>query len=966
LESRLLLHAGHDHLDAPAVYAVAPAPDAPSASAPKEACGCGALEPHEAAEQNTPPQSPPTSGPLTGPISGRVTQAVGDPLLPDIFPWASEADGYFYGYRVTDGTTLPGRTLLEFSSAIANDGLGPMYLRGGQVNNDGTQTVLQRIMHEGGGFHEVVAGTFTYHPAHSHIHFDDYGSYKLKQVLPGGGVWPEVASGAKVSFCLIDVDQYNLSLPNARPVSTPSPFSCGQTQGISVGWADVYGQGTDGQWIDVTDVPEGQYWLEVVVDVNNRLQESDETNNTLRILIDLDKPSPDPSVRTHSPSGTTETPVSSIEFDFDEPMNTSSFSVADDVASFTGPGGLDLRPQITGFTWVDNDTLRVSFNTRTADGTYTMVLGPQILSADNGRPMDQDGDETPGEATQDRYTATFAIDLPNPNPAVAAHRPNGATLLPLTNVEFDFNEPMNTSSFSVTDDVASFTGPGGADLRPQITGFAWVNNQTLRVNFTAQSAGGNYSMAIGPQILAADNGNAMDLDEDGVLGEVTQDRYTAPFAGSDGFGYVAYVAPFDPINLVPGGAGVVNTGIAGDDTTTSLNLGTNTFNFYGTNYGGVGQVQVSSNGLITFGGSSSEYDNSDLTTSPTQRTIAVLWDDWDLSRGATSEVLYKIEDNRATGGVSRLIIEWNDVPHYDGSTNNPTNTATYQAILQLNTGSSPGAILLNYPDADAGSATWNNGASATVGIKDVGTQGVNRLVVSRNTAAGPIASGRAVRIVKGPLPGVTASAFDYAAAVPALRYTFSQNVSASLDPGDLAVQRLGGGTVAATGVTYNAATNTATFTFAPGSLADGNYRATLGAAGVWLSGTGASLLADQVTEFFILAGDVNRDRAVNGTDFAMLAANFGKAGMTYDKGDVNGDGNVNGSDFALLAGNFGKSLPPPAAAVIAPPAPVPAVTVRKPPAPATRAAPRRLVSAAVAVRQPRGIVRHPTRPRRQV
>ena len=71
-------------------------------------------------------------------------------------------------------------------------------------------------------------------------------------------------------------------------------------------------------------------------------------------------------------------------------MNTASFSVAADVVSFTGPGGVDLKPQITGFTWVDSRTLRVDFARQTTQGTYTMVIGPQVLAADNGHAMDQD------------------------------------------------------------------------------------------------------------------------------------------------------------------------------------------------------------------------------------------------------------------------------------------------------------------------------------------------------------------------------------------------------------------------------------------------------------------------------------------------------------------------------------------------------------------------------------------------
>jgi uncharacterized delta-60 repeat protein len=145
-----------------------------------------------------------------------------------------------------------------------------------------------------------------------------------------------------------------------------------------------------------------------------------------------------------------------------------------------------------------------------------------------------------------------------------------------------------------------------------------------------------------------------------------------------------------------------------------------------------------------------------------------------------------------------------------------------------------------------------------------------------------------------------------------LSFTFAADVGASLSPDDLLVQDLRTSEpLAGQGVTvaYDAAANTATFTF-PARLADGNYRATLAAAGV-RDAAGTAMRADFGFDFFVLTGDVNRDRAVNGADFAILAGNFGKRGMTYGQGDVNGDGAVNGTDFAMLAGNFGKLMPAP-------------------------------------------------------
>src|SRR5262249_8244819 len=127
--------------------------------------------------------------------------------------------------------------------------------------------------------------TFTYHPEHGHIHFDEFAQFRLRAVLPDGGVGDIVAAGNKVSFCLLDVDRYNASGP-----ILPHFLNCGQILGISVGWADVYSRGLEGQSIEITNVPDGNYWLEVVVDPDNHIIESDETNNVARIQISLQRP----------------------------------------------------------------------------------------------------------------------------------------------------------------------------------------------------------------------------------------------------------------------------------------------------------------------------------------------------------------------------------------------------------------------------------------------------------------------------------------------------------------------------------------------------------------------------------------------------------------------------------------------------------------------------------------------------
>jgi hypothetical protein len=197
--------------------------------------------------------------------------------------------------------------------------------------------------------------------------------------------------------------------------------------------------------------------------------------------------------------------------------------------------------------------------------------------------------------------------------------------------------------------------------------------------------------------------------------------------------------------------------------------------------------------------------------------------------------------------------------------------------------------------------------------------------------------------------GLASRAFVFDQPPHRIRVTFNRDIDpATLRAADLTFVQVGPQDppeFTASAVTYDPNTRTAMFTLPPAGqqfLANGNYRATL-AAGAVSDASGNPLPAAALTDFFVLIGDVNRDRSVNGTDFAILAGNFGNSGMTYAQGDLNGDGSVNGSDFALLAGNFGTAVPAPAAlapvVVSDPPAtPAPAprrVIIRRPAPPRT-------------------------------
>ena len=200
--------------------------------------------------------------------------------LPDLVPIASTLTE-----RLSiDTSEQPGRQLMRFSTEIANAGTGPLEIWGGAASGS-SQEVFQRIYQEGGGSRDILAGEFVYHPGHGHIHFEAFATYDLKLLNASGTV---IASGGKTSFCLINIRN---PLPdvtaNAAVVHGRGGTTCGNVQGISTGYSDVYSASLDDQWIDVTGLSDGTYWLQITADPTNRILESDETNNVSQVRVTI-------------------------------------------------------------------------------------------------------------------------------------------------------------------------------------------------------------------------------------------------------------------------------------------------------------------------------------------------------------------------------------------------------------------------------------------------------------------------------------------------------------------------------------------------------------------------------------------------------------------------------------------------------------------------------------------------------
>lgn len=120
---------------------------------------------------------------------------------------------------------------------------------------------------------------FVYSGCHRHYHFRGAARYEL---LDASGVL--VRTGRKQGFCLQD------TLPSQLGAGTPPRrYDCSD-QGVQVGWADWYPATLDCQWIDVTDVPPGDYRLHVFWNPDRLMPESTLADNEGTIPIAIPPP----------------------------------------------------------------------------------------------------------------------------------------------------------------------------------------------------------------------------------------------------------------------------------------------------------------------------------------------------------------------------------------------------------------------------------------------------------------------------------------------------------------------------------------------------------------------------------------------------------------------------------------------------------------------------------------------------
>jgi Lysyl oxidase len=216
-------------------------------------------------------------------------QAAGLPDLDQVAPWKLDVS-------VVMGKGAP-RYRLGFRSGLHNLGTAPLAVVAVRRSGDKTMTakqVLAAADGSAGSGRPVGRLRFVSEETHRHWHLLDFIRYELRD--PDG--FELVARDRKSGFCLSDRFRTGEGAAALVPRKPVFAFDCGRDrpdllrvrQGISVGWGDVYERFREGQFIDVTDVPAGVYYLVHRVNPVRKIRERNYENNAASVLVQLSWP----------------------------------------------------------------------------------------------------------------------------------------------------------------------------------------------------------------------------------------------------------------------------------------------------------------------------------------------------------------------------------------------------------------------------------------------------------------------------------------------------------------------------------------------------------------------------------------------------------------------------------------------------------------------------------------------------
>jgi hypothetical protein len=183
-----------------------------------------------------------------------------------------------------DTFTRKGRDVLAFAATEWNEGPGALVVEGYRQPQDPVMDAYQYFYDGQNATGRAAVGTMEYHDggSHNHWHFEQFTRYSMLDTTQ-----TEVVASNKQSWCLAPTDAIDLTVEGANwyPGSTGLSTACGYESAIwvreilDVGWGDTYYQYYGGQAFDITDLPNGTYYVQVQVNPTGSLYEADTSNN---------------------------------------------------------------------------------------------------------------------------------------------------------------------------------------------------------------------------------------------------------------------------------------------------------------------------------------------------------------------------------------------------------------------------------------------------------------------------------------------------------------------------------------------------------------------------------------------------------------------------------------------------------------------------------------------------------------
>jgi Lysyl oxidase len=177
-----------------------------------------------------------------------------------------------------------GRDYLNFSANVWNGGPSPLVVEGFRRRGQNVMDAHQFFYRNGKPVGSRIVGEMMYHAGggHDHWHFQDFAQYELT-----GADRSDIQRSGKEAFCLAPTDAIDLTIRRAefRPGDTGLGSACGGINArwirevLPAGWGDTYGQYLAGQAFDITDLPNGTYFVKVVANPDGRIIERTSVNN---------------------------------------------------------------------------------------------------------------------------------------------------------------------------------------------------------------------------------------------------------------------------------------------------------------------------------------------------------------------------------------------------------------------------------------------------------------------------------------------------------------------------------------------------------------------------------------------------------------------------------------------------------------------------------------------------------------